>query len=119
MSAATGLRAGLIGLGAMGRNHARVLSQLDGVELVGVLDPAPGAGAPHGVPVVSDLDQLLALRVFVRIAESGGFSKAADAIARLQHVEVGAGALKLERGGKAGEPGADDDDVGSFSDAAQ
>jgi UDP-N-acetylglucosamine 3-dehydrogenase len=63
MSAATGLRAGLIGLGAMGRNHARVLSQLDGVELVGVLDPAPGAAAPHGVPVVSDLDQLLALRL--------------------------------------------------------
>ena len=32
------LRVGLIGLGAMGRNHARVLSQLDGVELVAVVD---------------------------------------------------------------------------------
>lgn len=63
MSAAAGLRAGLIGLGAMGRNHARVLSQLDGVELVGVLDPAPGAVAPFGVPVVTDLEQLLALRL--------------------------------------------------------
>ncbi len=29
------LRAGLIGLGMMGRNHARVLASLDGVELVG------------------------------------------------------------------------------------
>lgn len=55
------LRAGLIGLGAMGRNHARVLNALDGVELVGVLDPAPGASAPFGVPVVAELDQLLAL----------------------------------------------------------
>jgi len=60
---ATVLRAGLIGLGAMGRNHARVLNMLEGVELVGVLDPAPGVSAPYGVPVVTDLDQLLALRI--------------------------------------------------------
>jgi UDP-N-acetylglucosamine 3-dehydrogenase len=33
------LRAGLIGLGAMGRNHARVLQIVDGVELVGVAEP--------------------------------------------------------------------------------
>jgi UDP-N-acetylglucosamine 3-dehydrogenase len=63
MRATSGLRAGLIGLGAMGRNHARVLSLLDGVELVGVLDPAPGAAAPFGVPVVPDLEQLLALQL--------------------------------------------------------
>ena len=61
MTTANGLRAGLIGLGAMGRNHARVLSLLDGVELVGILEPAPGSAGPHGVPVVADLDQLLAL----------------------------------------------------------
>ena len=29
------LRAGLIGLGMMGRHHARVLRSLDGVQLVG------------------------------------------------------------------------------------
>lgn len=58
-----GLRAGLIGLGAMGRNHARVLNLLDGVELVGVLDPAPGAVAPFGVPVVTDIEQLIAMRL--------------------------------------------------------
>ncbi|WP_328462425.1 Gfo/Idh/MocA family oxidoreductase [Actinoplanes sp. NBC_00393] len=57
------LRAGLIGLGAMGRNHARVLSLLDGVDLVGAVDPAPNAVGPHGVPVVSDLDQLLKIGV--------------------------------------------------------
>ncbi|GAA1777151.1 Gfo/Idh/MocA family oxidoreductase [Nocardioides hankookensis] len=34
------LRFGLVGIGMMGRNHARVLRSLDGVELVGVADPA-------------------------------------------------------------------------------
>jgi len=33
------LRAGLIGLGMMGRNHARVLQSLPGVELVAAVDP--------------------------------------------------------------------------------
>lgn len=35
----TNLRAGLVGLGIMGQNHARVLSSLDGVDLVAVADP--------------------------------------------------------------------------------
>jgi UDP-N-acetylglucosamine 3-dehydrogenase len=60
---ASRLRAGLIGLGAMGRHHGRVLSILDGVDLVGVLDPVPGTAAPHGVPIVAELDQLLALNI--------------------------------------------------------
>lgn len=34
------LRAGLVGIGMMGRNHARVLREIDGVDLVGVADPA-------------------------------------------------------------------------------
>jgi UDP-N-acetylglucosamine 3-dehydrogenase len=34
------LRAGLIGLGMMGRHHARVLGGLEGVDLVAVADPA-------------------------------------------------------------------------------
>jgi UDP-N-acetylglucosamine 3-dehydrogenase len=40
------LRAGLIGLGMMGRHHARVLRSLPGVELVAVADPV---GDPHQV----------------------------------------------------------------------
>jgi len=32
------MRVGVIGVGVMGRNHARVLSELDGVDLVGVCD---------------------------------------------------------------------------------
>lgn len=35
----TKLRAGLVGLGIMGQNHARVLSSLSGVDLVAVADP--------------------------------------------------------------------------------
>lgn len=42
----TPLRAGLIGLGMMGRHHARILQSLDGVELVAVADPL---GDPHNV----------------------------------------------------------------------
>ena len=58
------LRAGLIGLGAMGRNHARVLSELDGVELAGILEPAGASGrAARGAPVVTDLPALLALGI--------------------------------------------------------
>jgi UDP-N-acetylglucosamine 3-dehydrogenase len=55
------LRAGLIGLGAMGRHHARVLSELAGVDLVGVVEPAGEPGrAARGVPVLRDVAELVA-----------------------------------------------------------
>jgi UDP-N-acetylglucosamine 3-dehydrogenase len=55
------LRAGLIGLGMMGRNHARVLRQLEGVELVAVADPAGDVNnAATGLPVVSNVNELIA-----------------------------------------------------------
>lgn len=44
------LRAGLVGLGMMGRHHARVLGSLDDVDLVGVADPGGdrfGVAAQH------------------------------------------------------------------------
>ncbi|WP_019871509.1 Gfo/Idh/MocA family protein [Salinispora oceanensis] len=63
MSGGRKLRAGLIGLGAMGRNHARVLSNLDGVELVGIVDPAGGATGALPVPVVPEVGDLLAMGV--------------------------------------------------------
>ncbi|GAA0814874.1 Gfo/Idh/MocA family protein [Spirilliplanes yamanashiensis] len=46
------LRAGLVGLGMMGRNHARVLRTLPGVQLVGVVDPDAG---PESSPLDADL----------------------------------------------------------------
>jgi UDP-N-acetylglucosamine 3-dehydrogenase len=56
------LRAGLLGLGVMGSNHARVLATLDGVEFVGVFDPSPSVpDHVHGKPVVRDLDAFLAM----------------------------------------------------------
>ncbi len=57
------LRAGLIGLGAMGRNHARVLSNLDGVELVAVMDPAGDPTGTLRAPVVASLPELLAFNL--------------------------------------------------------
>ena len=58
------LRAGLIGLGMMGRHHARVLHSLDGVDLVAVADPG---GDPHGVaggaPLVATVEELIAIGI--------------------------------------------------------
>ena len=58
------LRAGLVGLGMMGRHHARVLSSLDGVELVAVSDPM---GDPHGVAgereVLKSVDELIKIGI--------------------------------------------------------
>lgn len=55
------LRVGLLGVGQMGRHHARVLRELPGVELVGIADPG---GDPHGVAgsleVLPDIDALIA-----------------------------------------------------------
>ncbi|MER6608382.1 Gfo/Idh/MocA family oxidoreductase [Streptomyces sp. NPDC000927] len=63
MTAAT-LRAGLVGLGSMGRHHARVLAGLEGVELVGVVDPMGDKnGWAQGAPVLSSVDELIALGV--------------------------------------------------------
>lgn len=54
------LRAGLVGLGMMGRHHMRVLSQLDGVEFVGVHDVALAEkGAVNGHPIYSTLQDLI------------------------------------------------------------
>lgn len=57
---AAALRAGVIGLGMMGRHHVRVLRELDGVELVAVADPG---GDPHGVagplPVLGSVTELV------------------------------------------------------------
>jgi len=54
------LRAGLVGLGAMGRHHARVLRALDGVDLVAVADPGGDAyGALGGATLVADVEELL------------------------------------------------------------
>jgi len=58
------LRAGVVGLGTMGRHHVRVLGGMAGVELVGAADPDPRArSAARSVPTVADLEDLLSLGI--------------------------------------------------------
>lgn len=58
------LRAGLIGLGMMGRHHARVLNSLEGVDLVAVADPSGDRfGAAGGLPVLDSLGKLIKERI--------------------------------------------------------
>lgn len=55
------LKAGLIGLGMMGRHHCRVLRSLEGVDLVAVADPhGDKHGAASGLEVLENVDQLIA-----------------------------------------------------------
>jgi UDP-N-acetylglucosamine 3-dehydrogenase len=58
------LRAGLIGLGMMGRHHARVLRSLEGVELVALADPGGDHyGAADGMEVLPDVESLIAVGI--------------------------------------------------------
>jgi predicted dehydrogenase len=55
------LRAGVVGLGVMGRNHARVLSTLEGVTLVGIVEPASTVSSLDlAVAHFDSLEELLA-----------------------------------------------------------
>lgn len=74
------LRAGLLGLGVMGSNHARVMANLDGVDFVGVYDPSPNMpDRVHDRPVVRELDRLLEM----------GIDYAVVAAPTVFHLEIG------------------------------
>jgi predicted dehydrogenase len=74
------LRVGLIGLGMMGRHHARVIREVEGLDLVAVAD---ATGDPHGaagaLPVLSDVKELIA----------AGIDMAVCAVPTGMHEEVG------------------------------
>jgi len=61
------LRVGVIGVGVMGSNHARVLAGLPGIRLVGVADPdrqqASFVAGALGTTAVDDVDALLPLGI--------------------------------------------------------
>src|SRR5580700_4863646 len=61
------LRVGIVGVGVMGSNHARVLAEMPGVQLVGVADPdrkqAEFVGRTLGCAAVSDVNDLIDLGV--------------------------------------------------------
>ncbi len=57
------IRAAVIGVGSFGRNHARVISQLDGVELAAVVDTnlsrAQSLGQQYGCSAYSDVETII------------------------------------------------------------
>lgn len=81
------LRAGLLGLGMMGRNHARVLHEIDDLDLVGVADPAGDVHRVAGsATVVDSVDALIEL----------GLDLAVVAVPTAHHLDAG---LKLAAAG--------------------
>ncbi|WP_107705067.1 Gfo/Idh/MocA family protein [Nocardioides allogilvus] len=83
----TTLRAGLLGLGMMGRNHARVLHEIDDVDLVGVADPAGDVHRVAGsAQVVDSVEALIEL----------GIELAVVAVPTAFHLDAG---LKLAAAG--------------------
>lgn len=74
------LRAGVLGLGVMGRHHTRVLNALDGVEFVGVYDPAESTPDEiEGQPVIRELERFLDL----------GVDYCVVAVPTIYHLEIG------------------------------
>lgn len=60
----TKLRFGLVGMGVMGRNHARVLHGLEGIDLVGVADPeGDKLGVAGSAQMVGSVTELIALGI--------------------------------------------------------
>lgn len=56
------LRAGLVGMGMMGKHHARVLSTLNGIEFVGIVDPIEALNSKesnHQIPFFSNIGKLV------------------------------------------------------------
>jgi predicted dehydrogenase len=70
----------MIGLGMMGRHHARVLGSLDGVDLVAVADPA---GDPHGVAPGHDVHATVSELIEI------GIDYCVVAVPTIYHEEVG------------------------------
>lgn len=81
------LRVGLIGLGSMGRHHARVIRETPGMDLVAVADPAGDKwGVAGDLEVLPDVDALIA----------AGLDAAMVAVPTVYHEET---ALKLAEAG--------------------
>lgn len=81
------LRAGLVGLGQIGRNHARVLQSLEGVELVGAADSRGDIfNAVADAPVFGSVDELVEAEIDYCVV----------AVPTVAHAEV---ALKLAAAG--------------------
>ncbi len=83
------LRVGVIGLGSMGRHHARVIRSTPGMELVAVADPVGDKfGVAGDLPVLPDVDALI----------GAGLDAAVVAVPTIHHEDV---ALALAGAGVA------------------
>lgn len=81
------IRMGLIGIGSMGRHHARVIRETEGMQLVAIADPGGDRfGVAKGLEVLPDVDALIA----------AGIDAAMVAVPTIHHEEV---ALKLAAAG--------------------
>jgi len=73
------LRAGLVGIGSIGRHHARILASLPGVDFVGVSDPAGDTlNVAQGRTVCKSVSELIAI----------GIDYAIVAVPTIHHLEV-------------------------------
>jgi predicted dehydrogenase len=81
-------RVSVIGLGAMGRNHVRLLSELPGAELVAVCDQDAAA-----VDAGSRTYGVKGFRSWRDMLETGGIDAAVVAVPTRGHLEVAQGAL--------------------------
>jgi predicted dehydrogenase len=70
----TPLRAGIVGVGRLGRHHVRVLAEMPGVTLAGVYDKNPERGReharPHGADQADSLDALMAACDIISVVTS-------------------------------------------------
>lgn len=82
-------RVALIGLGAMGRNHLRVLSELDGVELAAVCDQDAAAVDSAGREL-----SIAGYRSWDEMLESERLDAAVVAVPTRFHLEAGLAALR-------------------------
>ncbi|MDR1824448.1 MAG: Gfo/Idh/MocA family oxidoreductase [Bifidobacteriaceae bacterium] len=74
------LRAGVIGIGSMGRHHARIMREIEGVDLVAVADPGGDRfGVAKELPLGQSVDDLIA----------AGLDLAVVAVPTVYHEEVG------------------------------
>ncbi|WP_153505250.1 Gfo/Idh/MocA family protein [Cumulibacter manganitolerans] len=74
------LRVGLVGIGMMGRHHARVLRSIEGLELIAVADPA---GDKHGMAGQAEVVATVAEMVSI------GIDMAVVATPTMYHLEAG------------------------------